>query len=139
MKDLKREIVAAYSGEVFVDNENRKVTRLVTKAEYIPSDFPVRRAETLLDYDYAEVGGTKFLLPIRGEVQMDGTEVLSDNILEFEFYRKYEVGSSISFDLPADLTADKPADKETKPAIDCKDPKNKDAKECKPATVVKKR
>jgi hypothetical protein len=68
--------------------------------------------------------------------------VLSANILEFRFYRKYEVGSSISFDLPADLPADKPADKETeakKPAIDCKDPKNKDAKECKAAPVVKKR
>ena len=142
VKDLKREIVAAYSGEVFVDNENRKVTRLVTKAEEIPADFPVRRAETLLDYEDADVGGTKFLLPSRGEVQMDGTEALSDNILEFRFYRKYEVGSSISFDLPADLPADKPADKETearKPAVDCKDPKNKDAKECKAAPVVKKR
>ena len=142
VKDLKREIVAAYSGEVFVDNENRKVTRLVTKAEEIPADFPVKRAETLLDYEDADVGGTKFLLPSRGEVQMDGTEVLSANILEFRFYRKYEVGSSISFDLPADLPADKPADKETeakKPAIDCKDPKNKDAKECKAAPVVKKR
>jgi hypothetical protein len=64
--------------------------------------------------------------------------VLSANILEFRFYRKYEVGSSISFDLPADLQAGQPEDKETKPAIDCKDPKNKDLKECKPAPVVKK-
>jgi len=138
VKDLKRQMIAAYSGEVFVDNENRTVTRLVQKAEDIPADFPIRRAESLLDYDYADVGGFKFLLPSRGEVQMDGTEYLSDNINEYRFYRKYEVGSSISFDLPADLDADKPADKETKPAIDCKDPKNKDAKECKPAPVVKK-
>ncbi|MGA3019723.1 MAG: hypothetical protein ABSF62_21585 [Bryobacteraceae bacterium] len=138
VKDLKRQIIPAYSGEVFVDNENRTVTRLVQKAEDIPADFPIRRAESLLDYDYADVGGFKFLLPSRGEIQMDGTEYLADNINEYRFYRKYEVGSSISFDLPADLTADKPADKETKPAIDCKDPKNKDAKECKPAPVVKK-
>jgi hypothetical protein len=138
VRDLKRQIIPAYSGEVFVDNENRTVTRLVQRAENIPPDFPIRRAESLLDYDYADVGGYKFLLPSRGEVQMDGTEYLSDNINEYRFYRKYEVGSSISFDLPADLTADKPADKETKPAIDCKDPKNRDAKECKAAPVVKK-
>lgn len=138
VKDLKQQIIAAYSGEVFVDNEDRTVTRLVTRAEDIPPDFPVRRAESLLDYDYADVGGFKFLLPSRGEVQMDGREYLSDNINEYRFYRKYEVGSSISFDLPADLDTSKPADKETKPAIDCKDPKNKDAKECKPAPVVKK-
>jgi hypothetical protein len=137
-RDVKRRIIPAYSGEIFVDNENRTVTRLVQKAEDIPVDFPIRRAESLLDYDYADVGGFKFLLPSRGEVQMDGTQYLSDNINEYRFYRKYEVGSSISFDLPADLTADKPADKETKPTIDCKDPKNKDAKECKPAPVVKK-
>jgi hypothetical protein len=137
-RDVKRRIIPAYSGEIFVDNENRTVTRLVQKAEDIPADFPIRRAESLLDYDYADVGGFKFLLPSRGEVQMDGTQYLSDNINEYRFYRKYEVGSSISFDLPADLTADKPADKETKPTIDCKDPKNKDAKECKPAPVVKK-
>jgi hypothetical protein len=138
VRDLKRQIIPAYSGEVFVDNENRTVTRLVQKAEDIPADFPIRRAESLLDYDYADVGGFKFLLPSRGEVQMDGTEYLSDNINIYEYYRKYEVGSSISFDLPADLGADKPADKETKPAVDCKDPKNKDAKECKAAPVVKK-
>ena len=138
VRDLKRQIIPAYSGEVFVDNENRTVTRLVQKAEDIPADFPIRRAESLLDYDYADVGGFKFLLPSRGEVQMDGSEYLSDNINIYEYYRKYEVGSSISFDLPADLGADKPADKETKPAVDCKDPKNKDAKECKAAPVVKK-
>jgi len=138
VKDLKRQIIPAYSGEVFVDNENHTVTRLVQKAENIPADFPIRRAESLLDYEYADVGGFKFLLPSRGEVQMDGSEYLADNINEYRFYRKYEVGSSISFDLPADLDADKPADKETKPAIDCKDPKNKDAKECKAAPVVKK-
>ncbi|MGA2198245.1 MAG: hypothetical protein ABSH40_23460, partial [Bryobacteraceae bacterium] len=138
VKDLKRQIVPAYSGEVFVDDENRTVTRLVQKAENIPLDFPVRRAESLLDYDYADVGGFKFLLPSRGEVQMDGGEYLSDNINEYRFYRKYEVGSSISFDLPADLDTPKPADKETKPTIDCKDPRNKDAKECKAAPVVKK-
>jgi hypothetical protein len=128
--DLKREIITAYSGEVFVDAETRTVTRLKTVAEDIPPDFPLRRADELLDYDYTDVGGFKFLLPSRGEVQLDGTEVLSENINEYRFYRKYEVGSSISFDLPADLDA-KPADKETAPAVDCKDPKNKDNPACK--------
>jgi hypothetical protein len=128
--DLKREIITAYSGEVFVDDENHNVVRLKTVAEDIPPDFPLKRADQMLDYDYTDVGGYKFLLPSRGEVRLDGTEVLSENINEYRFYRKYEVGSTISFDLPADLS-DKPADKETKPALDCKDPKNKDAPECK--------
>jgi len=130
VKDLKKEIVTAYSGEVFVDNEHRDVVRLVTKAEDIPIDFPVRQAQEVLDYESQDVGGQKFLLPSRGEMQMDGGQYLTDNILEFRFYRKYEVGSSISFDLPADLDA-KPEQTETKPTVDCKDPKYKDTLACK--------
>jgi hypothetical protein len=132
VSDLKREIITAYEGELFVDKETRKVMRLVTKAVDIPSDFPVRRADEALTYGYEDVGGTQFLLPTRGEVQMDGTDVLSDNILEFRHYRKYEVGSSISFDLPADInTAGKPEEKESKPIVDCTDPKNKALPACK--------
>jgi hypothetical protein len=69
---------------------------------------------------------------------LDSSEVLSENINEYRFYRKYEVGSTISFDLPADLDAGKPADKESSPAVDCKNPKNKDAPACKTAPAAKK-
>ena len=54
----------------------------------------------------------------------------------FDFYRKYEVGSSISFDIPKDFAPTPDANlKESAPvkpgSVDCKDPKNKDAAPCK--------
>ena len=40
VKDLKRSIIAGYSGEVFVDKETHQVTRLLEVAEDIPGRFP---------------------------------------------------------------------------------------------------
>ena len=67
---------------------------------------------------------------------MDGPDSLAKNSNTFEYYRKYEVGSAISYDIPKDLSAVPDASlKETAPvkpgAVDCKDPKNQDAPACK--------
>jgi hypothetical protein len=135
VKDLKQQIIAAYSGKLYVDDESHKVTRLITVAEDIPADFPVKRTQTQLDYDYTDIGGEKFLLPLYGEVQMDGSDYLTRNSLTFEHYRKYEANSAISYDVtetPPPISPDKL--KETpavKPAVDCKDPKNKKDPACK--------
>ena len=134
VKDIKREIVVAYSGEVFVDKETRKVTRLLQVAQNIPPDFPVRHAQERLDYDYADIGGHQYLLPYRGELIMEGEEAFSKNLLDFLHYKKYSADSEITYDIPKDLSLPESTLQETpagKAAVDCKDPKNKDAAECK--------
>ena len=134
VKDLKKEIVAGYSGEVFVDKETHKVTRLLQVAQDIPVDFPVRHAQERLDYDYADIGGHQYLLPYRGELVMEGEEVFSKNLLDFLHYKKYSADSEITYDIPKDLSIPDANLQETpagKAPIDCKDPKNKDAAECK--------
>jgi hypothetical protein len=134
VKDTKQEIVAAYSGEVFVDKETRKVTRLLQVAQNIPPDFPVRHAQERLDYDYADIGGHQYLLPYRGELIMEGEEAFSKNLLDFLHYKKYSADSEITYDIPKDLSLPESTLQETpagKAPVDCKDPKNKDAAECK--------
>ena len=131
VKDLKLQIVTGYTGELFVDKETRQVTRLLTIAENIPSDFPVRQAQTRLDYDYTDIGGHPFLLPYRGEVQMAGGDVLTRNMLDFLHYKKYSADSAISYDIPADVSAIPDEKMQEKPAVDCKDPKNKTNPSCK--------
>jgi hypothetical protein len=130
VKDLKREIVAGYSGEVFIDKETHKVTRLLEVAQDIPPDFPVHHAQERLDYDYADIGGQQYLLPYRGELLMEGEEIFSKNLLDFLHYKKYSADSAITYDIPKDLSIPD-ANLQEKPAIDCKDPKNKDAAGCK--------
>jgi hypothetical protein len=56
---------------------------------------------------------------------------MSKNSNRFDFYRKYEVGSSITFDLPKDFTPAHDDSLKESPLVDCKDPKNKDAAPCK--------
>jgi hypothetical protein len=132
VKDLKRDIIAAYSGEVFVDKETHKVTRLLQIAQDIPVDFPVRHAQERLDYDYADIGGRPYLLPYRGELIMEGEEVFSRNLLDFLHYKKYSADSEITYDMPKDLSIPDANLQETPAAkVDCKDPRNKDNAQCK--------
>ena len=132
VKDIKRDIVAGYTGEVFIDKDTRKVTRLLEVAQDIPADFPVRHAQERLDYDYADIGGHQYLLPYRGELIMEGPEMFSKNLLDFLHYKKYSADSAITYDIPKDLSIPDASLQETPVGkVDCKDPKNKDLAECK--------
>jgi hypothetical protein len=130
VEDAKLSIITAYRGLVEVDPDAHIVMRVSTIAENIPADFPIRKANDILDYDFQEISGHTFLLPLKSQVLMSGGEVLTKLDEEFRLYRKYSAEAEIKYDtdplppLPDDKT------KETV-APDCKDPKNKDLKECK--------
>ncbi len=130
VEDLKQSIVTAYRGLVEVDPDTHVVMRVSTIAENIPPDFPIRKADDVLDYDFQELSGHTFLLPLKSQVLMSGGEFLTRLDEEFRLYRKYSADADIKYDtdpLPP-LSEDKT--KETA-ATDCKDPKNRDLKECK--------
>jgi hypothetical protein len=104
-----RHIVPAYGGQVLVDEETHQVLRVTVKAEGIPADFPVKSAETRLDYDFQELSGQRFLLPLQAMVEMSGDDYLTKNDEQFRIYAKYSADSSISFDTvaPPPLPEDK--------------------------------
>ena len=113
-----RNIVTAYHGLVKADAETHVVVQVSVVAEGIPADFPVRSATDTLDYEYQDLSGHKFLLPLKAEVEMSQGGAMSKLEKTFKLYRKYSADAEISFDDPT-------------VTVDCKDPKNKDAKECK--------
>ncbi len=130
--DHKIDRITAYSGEVFVDAQPPyAVTQMTSKAEDIPVDFPLQRVDTTLQYKFVDIGGESFLLPYHGEVLMDGPDGTSKNENRFDFYRKYEVGSTITFDIPKDFSAAPDPNAKEAPPMDCKDPKNKSLPACK--------
>ena len=106
-----QDIIPAYRGLVYVDQETRQVLRVTLQAVDMPAAFPVRQAETTLDYDYQMLGDQNFLLPLKGEVRLSADDVLSKNDNEFRLYHKYSADSAIKFDTdtPAPL-----ADEQTK-------------------------
>lgn len=108
--DKGRGIITAYRGLVYVDAQIHVVLRVTVVAENIPADFPVKSAVDILDYDYTDISGHKFLLPLKAEVQANLGDYVTKNHKEFRIYRKYSADSTITFDdtnsapLPDDKT-----------------------------------
>jgi hypothetical protein len=108
--DRKLDIVPAYKGLVYVDKETHQIMRVTLDADDLPPSFPVRRAETVLDYDFQDLSGHKFLLPLKATTIMAASDYMTKNDEEFRVYRKYSAESDIKFDvsdIPAPLTDDK--------------------------------
>jgi hypothetical protein len=84
-------------GYVYIDRETERVTRISATAEDIPRDFPVTRSYTVLDYDFADIAGERYLLPLRAEVRVDAGKLQGLNSVEFQKYRKFVSDTSISF------------------------------------------
>jgi hypothetical protein len=132
--EKKDHIVPAYSGRILIDKDSHMVLRVTLNADNIPPAFPVKMATTVLDYDYIDISGHTFLLPLKSETQMSADGILSRNDTEFRLYRKYSAESDVRYDitpdaLPADKTSETPA--APAKAIDCKDPKNAKDPACK--------
>ena len=126
-------IVPAYSGRILIDKDTHVVLRITLNADDLPPSFPVKMATTVLDYDYVDISGHPFLLPLKSETQMSADGVLSRNDTEFRLYRKYSAEAEIKYDitpdaLPADQTKETPA---APVRVDCKDPKNAKNPACK--------
>ena len=96
--EKSNEVIAGYSGLVYIDKESERVLRMDVKAIEIPPDFPLQNATTRLDYDYIDISGQSFLLPLKGRVGMRDGRVLSRNDVEFRLYRKFSAEATITFD-----------------------------------------
>src|SRR5882724_12298473 len=128
--ERRQHIMPAYSGLVYVDKELYIVTRVTLQAENIPPGLPIHKAETILDYGFADIAGHEFLLPLHSQTDMSLDGVLTRNEIDFRFYRKYSADTEIKYDITPDPL---PADqlKETPAKVDCKDPKNANNPACK--------
>jgi hypothetical protein len=119
--DKRLDIVPGYSGLVEVDKNTHEVMRVTLNADDIPETFPVKKADTILDYDYQDISGHTFLLPLKAQILMAADNYLSRNDEEFRLYRKYSATADITFDTGDDKTTPPPLpDDKTK---ETKDPK----------------
>jgi hypothetical protein len=117
--DKRLDIVPGYSGLVEVDKNTHEVMRVTLHADDIPETFPVKKADTILDYDYQDISGHTFLLPLKAQILMAADNYLSRNDEEFRIYRKYSATADITFDTDDKTPPPLPDDK-TK---ETKDPK----------------
>lgn len=96
-------VIVGYRGLVYVDEATPQVLRITVTATEIPPSFPVQEAETTLDYDFVDISGRDYLLPLKFEMRMRSGKFLTKNEVEFRMYRKFETESVITFGTPDPL------------------------------------
>lgn len=106
-----RSLIVGYHGVLGIARDSHMVWRLTTEADDIPADFSIRQSSTTVEYDYADVGGKRFLLPSKAETNMlyqpsrtgdsrlerELRPKLMRNLLQFRNYRKFAVDSEVDF------------------------------------------
>lgn len=100
------QIRPGYTGLIYADASNGMIMRVTLEALDLPPSFPIQVAKNQLDYDYTEISGSTFLLPLRAEVRMREGKLLIRNDIEFRNYRKFGADTSITFDTPEPLSSD---------------------------------
>ena len=109
-EESKRTFHAGAHGLVFADRDTRMVMRLHLECDGIPPDFPIQSVTLDQDYDFQDIGGQLYMLPLRSDVRSREGRYRAWNEVSFRSYHKYGTESTISFD-----TADQPPLKEEKP------------------------
>ncbi len=116
------EIVPGYRGLVYIDRDVPMVLRITMEAVDIPPSFPIQEARTMLDYDFVEIAGNQYLLPLRSEMRMREGRLLVRNQVEFRSYRKFGAEAIITFDpnlepIPEDRLKEEKVDTAPKGAV----------------------
>lgn len=86
-------VPAGEKGKVWVDRKNGRVLRIEFKATDIPANFRVRAFDSTIDYDWVDIAGEKFLLPIISDnrfTSAEGNQLFqSRNLIRFKNYQRY--------------------------------------------------
>jgi hypothetical protein len=110
--EKKDDIIPAYRGVVYIDRDTEMVLR-ATLTPILPVGFPVKQASIDLHYDFADIGGSQYLLPLKVLVLSRVGRITTKNEVEFRLYQKYGTNVTLKFDtenppppLPDDATKD---------------------------------
>lgn len=112
----EQRIITAYKGLVYADENTGEISRINFVAIDIPKSFPVSEASERLDYDEVDISGHPYICPMMAVLYMTAGREKSKNVIEFRDYRKFEIGSTITYGasdvpppLPESKTVEQPA------------------------------
>lgn len=90
---VKNTAITGMQGKIWIDRENFRVLRVESNATELPSDFPIRSAGRIIDYDWVMIADEKYLLPVLSDVRLtfrQGSQIFeSRNLIRFREYQKY--------------------------------------------------
>jgi hypothetical protein len=95
-----RSFQPAYEGAIWIDRDTRRVLRIEQRSSGMPSDFPLRKAESIIEYGFVKIDQGTYLLPAISDNLgcMSGSGSCSRNSIQFQNYRKFTTDSNVKFD-----------------------------------------
>ena len=98
--DMRNEerVTVGQRGYIYIDEATQRVVRVTAAAWGLPADFAVKKIDLLLDYDFIDVGGQHYLLPLHSETLLDAPPLQHRNETDFLVYRKFAADATITFD-----------------------------------------
>jgi hypothetical protein len=97
------------------------VMRIHMDCDNIPPDFPIQQVSLDLNYDFTQISGQEFVLPLKADLRSREGRFLVWNEIEFHLYRKFGTESSITFEpldaVPEDKLQEQPAIPDTRQAV----------------------
>lgn len=87
----------AHEGSLWIDPDSARVLRIELSSRRLPANYEIDKVEMTVDYDWVDIAGTRYLLPVRSEnlACFRGTLTCTKNEIEFKNYRKFEVESQV--------------------------------------------
>lgn len=104
--DDKLNIVPAYRGLVYIDEDTKMVVKIVMTPYDMPATFPIHAITTSLDYDFETIGDAQYMLPLKSVLTSKRDRQMTKNDIEFRLYRKFGTESTIKFETPDALPED---------------------------------
>ncbi len=101
-----RTVVPGYHGLVYADRDSLKVMRITMECDDLPAGFPVQEATEVMDYDFVNISGQKFVLPLKADLRFRGGSALVWNEIEFHLYKKFTSDATITFEAPDEIPQD---------------------------------
>jgi hypothetical protein len=90
--------ITAYHGLIFADSATDSILR-ATVINEMPDGFPVHEAGMEIDYDFTDISGHKYLLPVVSISEVRIGKTLHKNTIRFSKYRKFASDTEIKFDV----------------------------------------
>jgi hypothetical protein len=87
----------AFEGSLWIEPETARVLRIEMSSRRLPTNYEIDKVELTVDYDWVDIAGTRYLLPVKSEnlACYRGTFTCTRNEIEFRNYRKFEVESQV--------------------------------------------
>jgi hypothetical protein len=99
--------IAGYHGLIYADRDTHMVMRIKMECD-MPVTFPIQSVDLDLNYDFSNISGQPFLLPLKSELHSREGKVLIKNETEFRLYNKFGAEATIQFgDTPEPLPEEK--------------------------------